>query len=365
MPRWAVGLTLFALAMSIVSGVVSAAALARFRSIPAPVVSGFRGGANTSVITHTSDIQTILAKVEPAVVFIRTQDYAPGRYFPTQGAGTGMILTADGMVLTNDHVISGATSIQVNLVGQSKSYAADVLGTDPGSDVAVIKLRSASALPTVELGPSADLRVGDNVVAIGNALDLKGGPTVTAGIVSALDRSIDDQSGTLSGLIQTDAAINPGNSGGPLVNAAGQVIGMNTAISTDAQNIGFAIAVDKVKPLLGQLEKGAPAATVPASGSAFLGVSSQTVDAAVAAQDGLAVESGALVTNVSTGTPADRAGIQQGDVIVAFDGKSVADASALGVAVRAKKPGDRVTVVIYRGAARRSVSITLGQRPGA
>jgi S1-C subfamily serine protease len=356
---------LLALVMSTASGVLAGLALShnptRLAATAQPIVNT---GPNTSLIAHPTDIQSVLAKVEPGVVFVRTQDYAPGRFFPTQGAGTGMLLSADGLVLTNNHVVAGATSITVTLVGQTNAIAADLLGADPASDVAVIKMRGVSGLPTVTLGSSSALRVGDNVVAIGNALDLKGGPTVTEGIVSALDRTIDDQTGTLTGLIQTDAAINPGNSGGPLVNSNGEVVGMNTATSSDAQNIGFAIAVDQIKPLLSQLEKGGSTAQTP-SNTAFLGVSTQTVDDNVASQLGLSVNTGALVAVVSAGTPAEKAGLQQGDVIVGFDGKTITSSTDLGTAVRARKPGDKVNLTYVRGARHVNTSVTLGNRPAA
>jgi serine protease Do len=166
-----------------------------------------------------------------------------------------MILSADGLVLTNAHVGDGATSIVVTLAAQTTGHSASVVGIDSTNDVAVIKVQGVSALTPVKLGSSASAQVGDPVIAIGNALDLQGGPTVTEGIISALNRSISDPGISLSGLIQTDAAINPGNSGGPLVNSAGEVIGMNTATTTAAQNIGFAISIDKIQSLLPGLEK--------------------------------------------------------------------------------------------------------------
>ena len=245
---------------------------ARFRrgvvagALAAALVGGVAGGAvgdwlgnggstpaASTVATPASQvtaagIQGVLAKVEPALVVIRGQ-IRQGRSIGT-AAGTGMIVTSNGEVLTNAHVVEGATSITVTLAGQSTPRPADVIGTDPSHDVALLKIRNASNLPTVTLGSSASLRVGDDVVAIGDALDLDGGLTVTEGIVSALNRSISDADINLSGLIQTDAAINSGNSGGPLVTADGKVIGMNTVVAGDAQNIGFALSIDNVKPIM-------------------------------------------------------------------------------------------------------------------
>jgi len=305
---------------------------------------------NGSVVTQTGDIQSILAKVQPGTVYIHTQASRSGRFFPTQGAGTGVILTAGGEVLTNAHVVAGATTIKVNLAGETQSRDATLVAADAANDVALIKINGASNLKTVELGNSGDLRVGDDVVAIGNALDLKGGFTVTRGIVSALNRSIDAEDGTkLSGLVQTDAAINPGNSRGPLVNAGGQVVGINTAVDGQAQNIGFAIAIDKVKPMLAGLRTGKSAATPV---RAYMGVTSQAVDG-----------SGASVIEVGTGTPAAAAGIQAGDVIVSLDNQPITDPDGLSSAIGAKKPGDRVTVTYQRGGARRTAQVTLGTRP--
>ncbi|MFN2521507.1 MAG: S1C family serine protease, partial [Candidatus Limnocylindria bacterium] len=198
---------------------------------------------NTSTLAQPKDVQGVLAKVEPGVVFIRTQASRGGRFFPESGAGTGMILTPEGEVLTNAHVVAGATTITVTLNGETNARPADLVGSDP----------AASKLPTVSLGKSGDLTVGDGVIAIGNALALDGGVTVTTGIVSALNRDISDQGGSLQGLIQTDAAINPGNSGGPLVTSDGLVMGMNTAVAGDAQNIGFALASDKVTPVIDRI----------------------------------------------------------------------------------------------------------------
>ncbi len=306
---------------------------------------------NGSVITQTGDVQAILAKVQPGVVYIHTQASRGGRFFPTQGAGTGVVLTADGEVLTNAHVVAGATSIKVNLAGEATARDATLVAADSANDVALVRITGATNLQTVELGKSGDLRVGDDVVAIGNALDLKGGFTVTRGIVSALNRSIDSQDGTtLSGLIQTDAAINPGNSGGPLVNAGGQVVGINTAVDGQAQNIGFAIAIDTAKPILDGLRTGKSTATSP---RAYLGVSSQAVNGTP----------GATITDVGAGTPAAGAGLAAGDVIIGLDGTQISSPDDLSSAIGAKKPGDRATVTYQRAGQRRTAQVALGTRP--
>jgi len=292
-----------------------------------------------------------------------------------------MILTSNGEVLTNNHVVAGATTLTVTLFGQTKALAAHVIGTDPSQDVALVQIEGAHNLPTVQLGNSTNALVGDDVVAIGNALALQGGPSVTSGIVSAVDRSLTAQSDfsnsteTLKGLLQTDAPINPGNSGGPLVDSNGQVIGMNTAVATSsagnapAQNIGFAIAIDAIKPLVPQLLLGGTGgvhggvAPPTSSNTAFLGVVVESVTPALAQSDHLTPTSGALVTGVSPGSPADKAGIKAGDVIVAVDGTAVTSASTLVRAVQSHAPGTAVPVDLYHGTQKTTVVVTLAAEP--
>jgi S1-C subfamily serine protease len=237
------------------------------RSQPAAVASAAAPTAQRASLDlsgETLDVAGVLAKVEPAIVSITTTITSRrGPYVSQgQGAGTGIVLTAEGQVLTNAHVIDGATSISVTLPGESTSRPADLVASDTTADLALVQIRGASGLAVAPLGSSADLRVGDEVVAIGNALALDGGPTVTRGIVSALGRSIQTDTGTLSGLIQTDAAISSGNSGGPLVNAEGQVIGINAAVAASsstvaAENIGFAIAIDTADSVVARLRASA------------------------------------------------------------------------------------------------------------
>lgn len=212
------------------------------------------------------DVAAILAKVGPSVVAINTEvTQQRGPYIARgQGAGTGVVLTADGQILTNAHVIDGATSITVSVGGTDRELPAKVVAADTGHDLALLQVTESVTLTPATLGSSSDVVVGDDVVAVGNALALQGGMSVTRGIVSALHRSIeagsDSGSESLSGLIQTDAAISSGNSGGPLVNSAGQVVGINTAVagssgSTTASNIGFAIPIDTAKQVLEQLRR--------------------------------------------------------------------------------------------------------------
>ena len=309
-------------------------------------------GTGTGTLADTNDIHEVLARISPAVVSIRTQAYRAGRFFPSGGAGSGWLISADGEVLTNAHVVDGATSIQVAVNGEDETRTADLVGVDEELDLALVKIRDASGLPTATLGSSADLQVGDSVVAIGNALDLGATPSVTEGIVSALNRTIEAPGETLTGLIQTDAAINPGNSGGPLVDAQGRVVGMNTAVAGDAQNIGFAIPIDAIKARIASLreQSGSRAPSAPAAGGAFLGVS--VADAPT--------RDGAVVQQVVAGSPADRAGLETGDVIVELDGDEVSSSSDVVRIVRSHDEGDRVTVAYERDGDRRTAEVTLG-----
>ena len=321
----------------------------------------------STVVGPQLDIAGILDRVEPAVVSVSTTGF--GRGFggpvPSTGAGTGMILTPDGDVLTNAHVVAGASRIEVKL-NSGATMAATLVGSDATADVALLKVQGASGLPTVKPGRSADLQVGDGVVAIGNALGLPGGPTVTSGIVSALDRAIGDGNERLEHLIQTDAAINPGNSGGPLVNAAAEVVGMNTAViqsaggGGEAQNIGFAISSDTFGPIVDDLRQRGQRI----ESRAYLGVVTQTLTPDIRARLGLAAASGALVFEVEPGSPADAADIRPGDVITALGGERVASSDALGTAVRRHRPGERVEVTVVRGTTSRTAAVTLAQTSG-
>ena len=349
-----------------------------------PTVTTAPTTSNNSVAATPTDIQGILSKVEPAVVDIQTtgtvtQGGIFGGTQQFQGAGTGMIITANGEVLTNNHVIADASTIKVQLFNQSKLYNATVIGADPSHDVAVIKIEGVSKLPTVTFGKSASLQVGDSVVAVGNALALQGLPTVTQGIVSGLHRSITTSSNgitggstTLTDMIQTDAPINPGNSGGPLVNSNGQVIGMNTAIITGtgtepAQNIGFAEAIDSVLPVVKQIEAHPNSSTSTiTAGKAFLGVDIQTMTSQIAAQLGLPANlKGAIVVQVVPGSPAGNAGITAGSVITKVDSTTVTSASELVSAIQKKAPGDRVTIYWTNTNGNGSAVVTLGSAPTA
>ena len=267
------------------------------------------------------------------------------------GAGTGMILTPDGEVLTNAHVTlaneascSVAPSIRVTLANSPDPQTASVVAVDCDDDLALLRIPGATNLPTVQLGTSTGgaLQVGDPVVAVGNALDLPGGPTVTQGIVSATGRALQGTK-SLFNLIQTDAAINPGNSGGPLVNGAGQVIGINTAVidqagsQGSAQGLGFAIAIDTAKPIVAQLRSGH-------ASRAYLGISTADVTPAIAERLGLSLTRGAIVGTVEPRSAADQAGLRADDVITKFNGRDVATSGDLVAAIREAKPDERVPI---------------------
>lgn len=323
-------------------------------------------------------IQAILAKVEPAIVDISTTGVQSNGFFggssSFSAAGTGMIMTPDGKVLTNAHVVANASTIRVTLLGQSKSYNATVIGRDTAHDVAVLQIQGASNLPTVTFGKSSALQVGDSVVAIGNALALQGMPTVTQGIVSGLNRTLQSSTSTLSGLIQTDAPINPGNSGGPLVNASGQVIGMNTEILTGtgtapAQNLGFAESIDSVLPIVAKIEAHPNTFTTPTpvtGQTAYLGVAVETLTPSIASQLGLPTSlNGALVDQVTAGAPANQAGITPGSVITNVNSKAITSASSLVTAIHSHKPGQSLTVKWVNAQGTNSATVTLAAAPTA
>ena len=288
-------------------------------------------------------VATLIAKTIPSVVDISVQING-GR-----ATGSGFVISSDGRIVTNAHVVSEATRIEVTFADKSTARAT-VLGVDRTDDLAVIHVER-TGLTALTLGSSALLRMGDPVIAIGSALALTGGPTATEGIVSALDRTIDTADGEhLAHLIQTDAAINPGNSGGPLLTLDGKVVGINSAGSTDAQNIGFAIAIDTAEPIVGDLAKGHPVSR------GFLGVSTIPIDSGVVAQYGLDVDRGLLVVEVSPDSAADQAGLRTGDVIVAANTKATDEQGVLSDLIRSVGAGGRLTLKVRRDGSVRTLS---------
>lgn len=295
------------------------------------------------------DIHALIAKVGPSVVSIEI--FQRGARV---AAGSGVVVSDDGLIVTNAHVVSLTDqfgralrnpSVKVRLADGTERDA-KILGSKPDNDIALIKVDDTSGLKAAEIGDSDALEVGDDVVAIGNALDLGATPTVTKGIISAKDRSLEvDVNLTLKGLLQTDAAINHGNSGGALVNASGQVVGINSAGIPDAQNLGFAIASKTFEPLIGELKSGT--APVQAARPVLGVVTVPTAD-------------GVLVNQITPGSGAETAGIQDGDIITGVDGKAITTQDELGAAIKAHKPGDSIKVTFDRSGKTKTVSATLG-----
>ena len=347
------------------------------------------GAAGSPVVAQpggdfVTAIQRVAAAVKPAVVQITTEEvqqnpFAQGAAIPT-GVGSGVIFDAQGHILTNNHVIEGASNLRVSLA-DGRSFEASVVGADPQTDLAVILIKGDN-LPHAALGDSGQLQVGEWVVAIGHALGLAGGPTVTTGVVSALNRTVQEpgsQSGSGSGsssgggggpflfnVVQTDASINPGNSGGPLVNLSGQVVGLNTLVAgqtspggAQAEGIGFAISINTARSIADQLLRSGKVV------HPYIGVRYVSLTPATAAQLGVrGVTEGALIGEIVPGSPADRAGIRAQDVITKIDGKPLQGESALAAMVDAHKPGDTITVTVLRGSNTSDVKVTLGTVPG-
>jgi putative serine protease PepD len=306
------------------------------------------------------DVAAVLQKVQHGVVAVDVKG-STGGLQSFEAAGTGMIIDSAGLILTNAHVVQNANTIQVSLY-DGRTLDATLVGRSTQNDVALIQAHGASGLEPVKFGSSASLQVGDDVVAVGNALNLGATPTVTTGIVSALNREITADNGeTLSDLIQTDAAINHGNSGGPLVNATGEVIGINTAVAADGQNIGFAISIDSVQSLIQKLRNGGG----DVKAGAFLGVSTSdlsNVVPQVRQRLNITADNGAFVTQVVPGSGADGAGLQPGDVITSVDGRSVKAAADVGNIIQSHQPGDKVEIRYQRDGQTKTTTATLGSK---
>ena len=289
-------------------------------------------------------VPAMVARVLPAVVSITTRQIERDQFnrpVPTRGLGSGVIVDRRGHILTNSHVVEGAEEIKVTLPDE-RTFPGTLVGADPFTDLAVVRIEGKK-LPTARLGDSARLSVGETVVAIGNPLWIEGGPTVTVGVVSALGRSM-EQPGLpiLHNLIQTDAAINSGNSGGPLLNLAGEVVGINTAVIASAHGIGFAISANMVKPVLAALI--AAGRVVRPS----LGLDAVSLTPQVAYANRLPIERGALVIRVGADGAAAEAGLEPDDVITAVDSKPIRDLHHLHEALERHKAGQAVSVTLWR-----------------
>ena len=316
------------------------------------------GGTTSATSVGVLDSNAISAKVNPGIVDINTTLSGNSG----EAAGTGMILTASGEVLTNNHVIDGAVTIKVTLVTTGKVYAADVVGYDTTEDVAVLQLRGASDLPTITTGNSSNVAVGDPIVAIGNAGGTGGLPTVTPGVVSAVGQTVTASDNgakaeTLTGMIQVDADIQPGDSGGALVNAKAQVVGMTTAASVSGgrfqqatSTVGFAIPIDNALSIARKIEAGQASSTIHIGAHGLLGVNIR--DSANSSSS-----SGALVVGVQAGSPAAAIGISTGSTIVALNGSTISSASDLTTALAPFHPGDAVSVTWNDAAGQRHTAM--------
>ena len=306
-------------------------------------------------------IADVVAVVKPSVVAINVEVLVPSLFGGStleQGAGSGWIISSDGLIVTNNHVVADAQSITVTL-SDGRSLPVDVskVASDAISDLAVLRV-NAQGLPAVTVGDSSILRVGDWVVAIGNSLGE--GIRATQGIISRQDVTISDETGQeISGLLETDAAINPGNSGGPLVNMAGQVIGITNAktIATGVEGVGYAISSNEAIPLIQELiSKGF--ITWP-----YLGINTYTVDALAIREYNLSVDAGVVLTYVDTNSPASRAGLKEGDVVVKFNGQTVSTAAELIRAIHKAQIGVPTEIVFWRGNSQNTVTAVLIERP--
>ena len=321
---------------------------------------------NNGAVQPLPSIADVVAKVKPSVVAINvkatvtTYDFLGNAYQQEQdGAGSGWIISSDGLIVTNNHVVDGATSIMITLDdGTSLPVDLKNVETDALTDLAVLKV-DATDLPALKIGDSTNLRDGDWVVAIGNSLGE--GIRVTQGIVSRKDVTMQDENGqTFEGLIETDAIINPGNSGGPLVNMAGEVIGITNAkrVETGVEGVGYAISSNEALPIIQELISNGYIVRP------YLGVSTETVESEAYAQwYGLGVNSGVRITGVGADSPADKAGLKVNDVIVKFDNQDITSDQQLVDAIHGAKVGQTVTITYWRGSQEQSIEITLTESP--
>jgi S1-C subfamily serine protease len=351
--------------------------------LSAPVVSRESGDTNVvnQIYRHDGQGVAFIEATEPPEE--TASPFNPFGESEPQGGGiatgSGFVIDTEGHVLTNNHVVEGASKITVKLGSSDATHTAEVVGTDPASDIALLKVEApADQLHPLALGDSSQVRVGDPVVAIGNPFGLD--RTVTSGIVSALQRQIQAPNGfSISHVIQTDAAINPGNSGGPLIDAGGNVIGINSQIATGGGSngnvgIGFAIPIDTAREVANEIEKNGHVE------HAFLGINGGTITPSLARAVNLPVSKGVLVAEVVKGGPADKAGLQGGsteatiegarlqlggDIITEIDGEPVNSMEELVDVVNGKKPGDELELTIVRDGDTKKVTVTLGNRPGS
>ncbi len=315
-----------------------------------------RGGCCMSY--DESSVLEVVEKVSQSVVNINTVRLLHDVFYrvvPVKGMGSGTIIDSKGYVLTNNHVIEGAEKIEVTLAS-GEVLAGRLVGASASTDVAVVKV-DGEGLPAAELGDSDKLKVGQRVFAIGNPFGLAGGPSVTAGVVSAVNRSIRAKEGVFEGFVQTDAAINPGNSGGPLVDVRGRVVAISTAIIPFAQGIGFAIPINLARRASEEIIRYGRVVRP------WVGVSGLSVTRELADYYSLTVDSGVLVAEVVPRGPADRAGLDKGDIIVGLDDASVRSVEELQRRVQKRKIGDKVRLVVVRGSRKLAAELVLEKTP--
>ena len=343
----------------------AAAVLTALLFLVALLPLGCSSETGTSAVATERDSPVELSTVEvvrqltPSVVHVLTIPPRTGEINPSSpgiGVGTGIILQSDGYVLTNNHLIDGAESIVVTL-HNGESYPARLVGGDPNPDVAVVKI-DVMGLQPAHPGSVESLEVGQDVIAIGHALALAGGPTVSKGVISALGRSVEaGLQDTYVDLIQTDASINPGNSGGPLVNDRGEVVGVNTASLNGGQGVNFAINIDDAMTVSRQLiERGSVE-------RGYLGIAPLNLTPVIADHMGVPVQEGILIARVVEGSDAQSAGLQGGDVIVAMDGQPIRNTGDLSKFLLDNHPGQRINVRLYRGESVLETEATLGDMP--
>jgi serine protease Do len=323
--------------------------------------------ANAAAIPSFADMA---ARALPAVVAISTERVVPGGiaavhpFAPPgdgvmRGAGSGFVISADGFIVTNHHVVEGATRVTVHMSDGEKTYQARVVGRDPETDIALLKVDGGSGMTVLRLGDSAVVRPGDWAIAVGNPLQFAN--SVTVGVVSAHGRALglSEATAAFEDFMQTDAAINPGNSGGPLLNARGEVIGINTAVRAAAQNIGFATPVNTLKRILEPLKRDGRVRR------GYLGITVADVDDRYQAAFRLPTSNGVLVQSVEPDSPADRAGIRRGDVVLEANGTAANSSRALIDAIAYAGPGRAVPLRVLRDGKEQQIRVTTGERPGA
>lgn len=344
---WLIMIVMLALSAGVVGAFVGASIEDQTETVKRPSREAIEV-ADSAESAGVMDVAAVLSAMEPSVVTI-SADTAEGG-----STGTGVVLTSDGEILTNAHVVENATEVRVRLFGEIEPRPAEVLAADDPNDLALLRIDVDGLTPAVFADPES-IAVGDQVIAIGYALNLDGDPSVTSGIVSALDRTLLGSDGALDGLLQTDAAISSGNSGGPLINARAEVVGINTAVyqsdaTTAANNVGFAISAGEALPIIERL-RGQAEGEDRLEGFLGVGINDR--------RDG---GKGAIVSDVSDGSPAADAGFEVGDVVLEADGSSVNGSAGLIAIIRDASPGDTVSVTVVRDGERIELEAVLTER---